>query len=877
MHRDRLFSEDILRDVADATSFARGKQYHKTGDVVEVFVEESSTGALDVHGKVRGSRLYRVSFSVSKQRERVTDYQCSCPYDWGGACKHVVALGLAAMESAEVTPIETQDRISGVLEEFVRKKRLGLNQKDIATLSKQLATLGVDSGRALARKKSTVREMRHPLDDIVLRLSYLPAKDQITVAADAWYGPLVLPVGDDSVEESMKEGSVVHRADRDVHEESRCEQQLVNIGEEDQMAGGRVMIRGEYRIYWFLKYRLPRLQEQYRVESDASMDALSIESETVDAQWETRVSSGINFFEFSTDWHVGASKISLEQLKQMVRSGKSYLRTADGSFIECANREEVERLLSFVEKAEEGKQGKLRLRLFDAPELMAAIEASKHSQMEKTNQAFSELLTRIKTGLPVVEPVFPDHLETTLRPYQKRGVAWAKFLQENQFGGILADDMGLGKTLQVLSLLSVSDRAQPSLIVCPKTLVHVWLAEAARFTPELKVKSVEGTPSQRGRIISSASKGDILVTSYSLMQRDARAYMKRTTPFFYTVLDEAQYIKNAATNSAKAVKLIKTEHRLALTGTPLENGLHELWSVFDFLMPGFLLDRRTFRQKYELPIGERKDKDALKKLREKVQPFMLRRTKESELKELPAKVEQTNLCELVPEQLVLYARTLEDVRGDLFRRVETKGFNRSRIEILTALLRLRQICNHPALVDKQLPRSTALSGKLEHALELIREARAGGHKVLCFSQFTSMLDIIRERLDEQGIGHGTIEGKTNDRAAEVRRFRDDPEMGVFLLSLKAGGTGLTLIEADTVILFDPWWNPMVERQAMDRAHRIGQKKAVNVYKLITKGTIEEKVLALQTRKRDLFEAVMANEEGFDVGRLTWEEVKGLFE
>ena len=240
-------------------------------------------------------------------------------------------------------------------------------------------------------------------------------------------------------------------------------------------------------------------------------------------------------------------------------------------------------------------------------------------------------------------------------------------------------------------------------------------------------------------------------------------------------------------------------------------------------------------------------------------------------------MEQTNLCELTPEQLVLYARTLEQVRDDVFATVQKKGFTHSRIEILAALTRLRQICNHPALVDKRYPRTAALSGKLEHALELIREAHDGGHKVLCFSQFTSMLDIIRPLLDEQGIGHCTIEGKTRDREEQVKRFAKDPSVGVFLLSLKAGGTGLTLTEADTVILFDPWWNPMVERQAMDRAHRIGQKKSVNVYKLITKATIEEKVLALQQRKRELFEAVMSSEGEVDITALTWDDLKGLFE
>lgn len=289
------------------------------------------------------------------------------------------------------------------------------------------------------------------------------------------------------------------------------------------------------------------------------------------------------------------------------------------------------------------------------------------------------------------------------------------------------------------------------------------------------------------------------MTSYSLLQRDVATYVKKGLSFSYVVLDEAQYVKNAGTLTAKAVKLLESEHRLAITGTPLENGVHELWSIFDFLMPGFLSDATTFRRQFEKPIADKGDKSALERLRRRIRPFLMRRTKLTELKDLPPKIEQERHCQLTPEQLVVYTRLLEQVRTDVFKAVEDKGFAKSRVEILAALTRLRRVCDHPSLVDPRLAKTEELSGKMMHALELVREAVAGGHKVLLFSQFTTMLDLLREAIESSGIGHATIEGKTRDRGEQIKKFNEDPKTSVFLLSLKAGGTGLTLTAADTVI------------------------------------------------------------------------------
>ncbi len=874
-----LFPDRLLNGIADPPSRQRGAQYFREGAVRDVTVRSLPDGRIEVCGLVDGSDTYASSLTFSPSLDRIADYACTCPYDWGGACKHVVALGLAAqLLNADLISDDRreegmEDRIRRVLGDLAQRKGFRLSRTDLASLSRELAGIGAVPA---ADRPPFERIAAHPLDAIVLRLSYAPAEDRVDIAAEARHGPVVVPVGAVDEAGTLERDGVTHVARRNLRAENICQRRLSGWPFDGALAQGRLSVSGDDRIYWFVENILPEIKREYKVEIDPSFEPLrSVRRERVETDWKTRAASGIDFFEFSAEWHAGKTDVTIDELRKMARSPEPYVRGPDGSFIVCDNRKEVERLLAFADRAKKLPSGAFRLRLFDAPELMEAIESTKGARLRETTDAFRALIERVHRGAPVAPPSFPRRLARALRPYQKDGVAWGLFLQECRFGGILADDMGLGKTLQALALLRVSKRRGRSLVVCPKTLVHVWLREAAAFTPELSCAAVAGSAAERKKTIAS-SKADVLITSYSLLLRDIKEYRKDKGRFFACVLDEAQAIKNASTAAAKAVKLVPCDHRLALTGTPLENGLHELWSIFDFLMPGFLADARTFRARYERPIAEHGDRAALEELRRKVRPFMLRRTKESELKELPAKIEQTSLCELAPEQLVAYARALEKVRGDVFRAVEAKGFKRSRIEILAALTRLRQICNHPALVDARLPRSAALSGKLERALELVREAVGGGHKVLLFSQFTSMLDLIRPLLDEHGIGHATIEGKTRDRAAEAARFAD-PSVGVFLLSLKAGGTGLTLTEADTVILFDPWWNPMVERQAMDRAHRIGQTKTVNVYRLIAEGTVEEKVLALQKRKKDVFDAMMADGTGVDPGKLTWNDLKGLFD
>jgi SNF2 family DNA or RNA helicase len=444
--------------------------------------------------------------------------------------------------------------------------------------------------------------------------------------------------------------------------------------------------------------------------------------------------------------------------------------------------------------------------------------------------------------------------------------------------------MGLGKTLQVLAhLAQVYPHGQrhastrPSLVVCPTSLVFNWLAEAERFVPHLRVLALSG-PGRQSHF-SRIPEVDLVVTSYALIRRDLERYPSMT--FDTVILDEAQHIKNRETQNAQAVKAVRGDHRLVLSGTPLENSVLDLWSVYDFLMPGYLGSARDFRERYEVPITKERDTATMARLSRRIRPFLLRRLKRDVVQELPPKIEQVTYCELTPPQAELYQKVLEATRKEVLSAVGEQGMARSRMIMLTALLRLRQVCCDLRLLDAEAGRSDGSEspepgGKLQVFAELLDEIVDGGHRVLVFSQFTSMLALLREHLDEAGLGYCYLDGSTRDRGAVVQRFQSDAQVPVFLISLKAGGTGLNLTGADTVIHFDPWWNPAVEDQATDRAHRIGQSRVVTSYKLITRGTVEEKILALQQRKRELVAATLTGEEAF-TGSLNWDELQELLQ
>jgi SNF2 family DNA or RNA helicase len=409
----------------------------------------------------------------------------------------------------------------------------------------------------------------------------------------------------------------------------------------------------------------------------------------------------------------------------------------------------------------------------------------------------------------------------------------------------------------------------PHLIVCPTSLVFNWVAEAKKFTPELKVLALHG-PDRHARFDEIATS-DIVVTSYALIRRDAEKY--RGLEFDTVALDEAQHIKNRQTQNAQAVKAVRAKHRIVLTGTPLENSVLDLWSIFDFLMPGYLGTAKDFRERYELPIAKEKSAEAQARLARRLRPFMLRRLKRDVAADLPAKIEQVSFCELTPDQRSVYQQVIEASRKEVLAAVGAQGLAKSRMMVLTALLRLRQVCCDLRLLKLDNVNPANASGKLEMFGELLEEVIDGGHRLLVFSQFVGMLTLLKERLAEEKIEFCYLDGSTTDRGAVVEQFQQGT-IPVFLISLKAGGVGLNLTGADTVIHFDPWWNPAVEDQATDRAHRIGQTKVVTSYKLITRDTVEEKILLLQNRKREIIQATIGGEEEF-AASLNWEEIQEL--
>ena len=484
-----------------------------------------------------------------------------------------------------------------------------------------------------------------------------------------------------------------------------------------------------------------------------------------------------------------------------------------------------------------------------------------------------EIQNQMLGNIPMEPRPIPKQINATLRSYQEEGIHWLNRLQYMHLNGILADDMGLGKTLQAITAITQYQLQQPksiSIVICPTSLVYNWKEEFAKFNPNLKVLPVDGTPAQRKKLQTDIKKFDVVITSYTLLQKDIDFY--KTIPFAYAILDEAQHIKNRSTRNAKSVKMIQAAHKLILTGTPIENSLEELWSLFDFLMPGLLSSYDRFVEKFIRNPSFQNGKN-LEGLRRKVSPFILRRMKKDVLDDLPPISEIVYHCHLSETQRTLYRSYADSAREELSQLVKKEGFDRIRIHVLATLTRLKQICCHPAIFAKEKAEDGD-SAKYEMLVELLQNLVEGKHKTVIFSQYTRMLNIMREDLEKLGIKFAYLDGSSKNRLSIVKQFNEDENISVFLVSLKAGGSGLNLVGADTVIHYDMWWNPAVENQATDRVHRIGQKSSVSSYKLITLGTIEEKILELQNRKRGLVKKVIASDEDA-ISKLTWEEVLEL--
>ncbi len=566
------------------------------------------------------------------------------------------------------------------------------------------------------------------------------------------------------------------------------------------------------------------------------------------------VSSGIDWFELHGEVDFEGTTAHLPDLLAALKRGQNTVQLGDGTF--GILPEEWMKKYGMIAATGEAQDDHVRFTRAQAGLLDALLAAQPDVEFDVTFAKMRDELKRF-AGIEAQEP--PNGFVGELRGYQKEALGWFEFLQKFGFGGCLADDMGLGKTPMTLAMLETrramrADKKQkpaPTLVVVPKSLVFNWQAEAAKFTPELKVLNHTGGEREK-ETIEHFDEYDLILTTYGTLRNDAVLFKDKR--FDYVVLDEAQAIKNASTESSKAARLLQADHKLALSGTPIENHLGELWSLFDFLNPGLLGASSVFGLSGNA--ARNPEEETKQILSQALRPFILRRTKAQVAKDLPPKLEQTIYCEMEPAQSKLYNEMKEHYRNSLLGRIDRDGINKSKMHILEALLRLRQAACHPGLLNPKKA-TKGSSAKLDVLFSQLQELTDEGHKTLVFSQFTSLLAIVREQLDKTKIPYEYLDGRTRNRQEKVERFQTDETCKLFLISLKAGGVGLNLTAADYVFLLDPWWNPAVEAQAIDRTHRIGQTKQVFAYRLITRGTVEEKVLQLQDTKRDLADAIIS--------------------
>lgn len=612
------------------------------------------------------------------------------------------------------------------------------------------------------------------------------------------------------------------------------------------------------------------LEDGEQVELDEGLQAALAEEAEVRFRSQVSGKAASGWFEFSWEVEAGGEVLTREDLVTLRDFYGRYFQTRRGRLIQINPEPLRSRIRELSEIGydllEDGEQ---QLPLHFLARAVRAVSDEGRACELQTSPELASLLRRIQ-GFEGITPVeLPRRLARSLRHYQKDGLNFLSFLADYGFGGILADEMGLGKTLQALALLEIRRRMtgrRPSLVICPTSVAPNWVEEAARFTPRLKTIHLRSTAELQR---CDFQKYDLAVISYALARRNSF----KEKDFRFLILDEAQNIKNPKAATTRAVKTIPATHRLALTGTPLENSVAELWSIFDFLMPGFLGSHREFQYRYEKRIMTTGDPQLLATLASHVRPFILRRVKSQVVSELPEKTEQNIYCELTARQKVLYREMATGTWKEIQERIDTAGWEKSRIHILSALTRLRQLCCHPALWDRKL--ADMPSGKLAAFLEVLETVLSGGEKVIVFSQFVKMLKILAGELGRRKVPHLYLDGATRNRQQLIRRFQEDESERVFLMSLKAGGTGINLTAANYVFLFDPWWNPAVENQAIDRTHRIGQRHPVTAYRMITQGTIEEKMLELKKRKQALADSLLTTDAQV-FKALTREDLQFLF-
>ena len=662
---------------------------------------------------------------------------------------------------------------------------------------------------------------------------------------------------------------------RDVVKETKTLETFIQTGFMLDQQNGRLVLTDDEKIYNFLSEEIMYYMKNFEILATDAFKKKEIRHPKISSigiKIENNLLK-INLSEFNF------SPSELAEIMEKYKLRKKYYKLTDGSFIDLEENE----TLDFLEKLnidgslnyEDLESGELDLPVYRTLYLDKLLKGT--SMNVYKSKEYKDLINDIQNVNDEYIKI-PKGLNATLRRYQEIGYKWLKTLDMYGLGGILADDMGLGKTLQVISLLldynENSDEKRTSMVVCPSSLALNWFNEINKFAPSLKTTVIAGNAEERKRLIQKLQDYDIIITSYDLLKRDVDTYTEINYEYKFIIADEAQYIKNNNTQNFKAIKKIKAQTKFALTGTPIENSLAELWSIFDFSMPGYLYSYRKFKESFETPIIKEEDTYKMSKLKMLIEPFILRRIKEEVLTELPEKTVTVLNSEMEEEQQKLYMSYMSKAREEVENELIASGFEKNQMKILALLMRLRQICCHPKLF---IDNYDGGSGKLNQCMEIIKDAVQGNHKILLFSGYTSMFDIIEKELEKEDIKYFKLTGQTkvSERIELVDEFNENNDIKVFLISLKAGGTGLNLIGADMVIHYDPWWNISAENQATDRTYRIGQKRNVQVYKLITKNSIEEKIYELQQKKAKLVDNMLSTNETF-ISKLSKDEIMDLF-
>ena len=814
------------------------------GDVKNVEYDDE---ALTISGKIVRPDGWEIPVSLALKERRRVESHCPCYANQklGQICPHTVALGIAQM-------LIDQE------EDELASKDGGCGEG-----GEDAGTTAADDGAAIVEVPMRPRFYAYVAG----------SRASLSIAIDAWYGHIDLPACSVQAPRTVWLASPDDpdvRLTRSIDAERDALKLAGEWGFEPGYAknDGRLYVTDGHKVLDFLGSGIPELRRRgWKIELSEKLDALVESMKSVLPLVEIRDAPG-GAFDVKYTFEARGGEVPAAEIQAALNRGDGYiLRGGDVYLLDCKAISTMHGVFRDCSTSQDGAPpGWFRVRAVHSAyvksslDLLADVIETDDSKAARWRE---EACARNREGGAKFEAVALGELESVLRPYQREGVYWMRFLENSGMSGLLADEMGLGKTLQTLAWLSLPGARgggkRPSLIVCPTSLVMNWAAEAAKFTPWLKTLVVSGP--DRAKTFPLIDSADIVVTSYTLLLRDfEEAWMERS--FDALVLDEAQRIKNRTTKNAKAVKLVDARRRLALTGTPVENSVEDVWSIFDFLMPGYLGDSETFKLEYSQPVAEggAAAEEVLARLKRKLHPFILRREKKTVAKDLPDKIVKTSYCPMDEDSQREYVETLAKTRRQAGDMVKAKGFEKSRFELLALLMKLRQI---------------ASVGKLGAFMEQLQDAIAAGRKILVFSQFVKMLQLIASQLQEEGMEFCYLDGSTKDRLGECNRFNRDAKIRVFLISLMAGGTGLNLTSADMVIHYDPWWNPAVEAQATDRAHRIGQKKSVYVVKMIAAGSVEEKVLALQRRKQAVISATVATTDAAVMEKLTAEDIASL--